>query len=51
MDSGLSEEYKGLVQGLTYPDEYWYNLGASTSINSLTSSFSNTSIGILYGTY
>ncbi|MDR3262496.1 MAG: SusC/RagA family TonB-linked outer membrane protein, partial [Tannerella sp.] len=44
MDSGLSEEYKGLVQGLTYPNEYWYNLGASTSINSLTSSFSNTSL-------
>lgn len=41
MEDGFNEEYVGKVQGLTYPDEYWYNLGASASTTGLTSKYTD----------
>ena len=44
MEDGLDERYYARVQDLTYPDEYWYNFAASTSIQSLTSRLRGTSM-------
>lgn len=44
LEDGINENYSGTVQNLSYPDEYWYNLGAATSINALTSGFSQGSM-------
>lgn len=37
----FDEKYSGGVEGVTYDNEYWYNLGASRDVKSLTSSYSN----------
>ena len=44
METGFDEEYTGAIKGLTYDDEYWYNLGARTDITSLTSSLEKSSM-------
>lgn len=44
MEDQMEEEYYGLVQDLSYEDEYWYNFAASTSVNKLTSKYKNTSM-------
>lgn len=41
MENNFEETYKGGVEDLTYMDEYWYNLGASTKVTSLTSKYNN----------
>ena len=44
VESKNNEGYDATVQNLTYENEYWYNLAASTSINSLTSSLSDVAL-------
>jgi TonB-linked SusC/RagA family outer membrane protein len=39
MENNVEERYTGNVTGLTYPNEYWYNLGASTSVAGLSSRY------------
>lgn len=41
MENNFEETYNGGVEDLTYANEYWYNLGASTKITSLTSKYNN----------
>ena len=44
MENDMDERYTSNVTGLTYPDEYWYNLGASTSVAGLTSRYRSVSM-------
>jgi TonB-linked SusC/RagA family outer membrane protein len=42
LESGTWESYYASVRDLTYDNEFWYNLGASTSITGLTSEMNKT---------
>lgn len=44
MENNFEETYKGGVEDLSYENEYWYNLGASTKVTSLTSKYTNTAM-------
>lgn len=43
-ENNFEETYNGGVEDLTYENEYWYNLGASTKVTNLTSKYWNTSM-------
>lgn len=40
-ENNFQETYNGGVEDLTYENEYWYNLGASTKVTNLTSKYHN----------